>query len=240
MSPCPASGRQACVQCCGYWARWDVLFWYGLVEVHLNLPLKNSVDRICFFWDITLRQWVIRPILFLDIFYPWRWGHYVASKRRNPITHQHTVISWKERNPELHRCERLKTYTVVTRSAQFLNINQLHTIHAVYLCFVTLAQPITVAARSEAWVCGRSLAGMRVRIPPGAWMSVSCECCVLSGRGLCDGPIPRPEESYWVWCVWVWSIVTITLHLQLVGRRGRTKKGRIVSQSTFLVSINVK
>jgi hypothetical protein len=27
-------------------------------------------------------------------------------------------------------------------------------------------------------------------------MSVSCECCVLSGRGLCDGLITRPEESY--------------------------------------------
>ena len=26
-----------------------------------------------------------------------------------------------------------------------------------------------------------------VRIPPGAWMFVCCECCVLSGRGLCDG-----------------------------------------------------
>jgi hypothetical protein len=28
-----------------------------------------------------------------------------------------------------------------------------------------------------------------------------CECCVLSGRGLCDGLVPRPEESYRVWCV---------------------------------------
>jgi hypothetical protein len=26
---------------------------------------------------------------------------------------------------------------------------------------------------------------------------------VLSGRGLCDGPIPRPEESYRLWCVLV-------------------------------------
>ena len=26
------------------------------------------------------------------------------------------------------------------------------------------------------------LLGLRVRIPPGAWMSVSCECCALSGR----------------------------------------------------------
>ena len=25
-------------------------------------------------------------------------------------------------------------------------------------------------------------------------MSVCCECCVLSGRGLCDGPITCPEE----------------------------------------------
>jgi len=32
------------------------------------------------------------------------------------------------------------------------------------------------------------LVGLRVRIPPGAWMSVLCECCFLSGRGLCDGP----------------------------------------------------
>ena len=27
-------------------------------------------------------------------------------------------------------------------------------------------------------------------------MSVCCECCVLSGRGLWDGLITRPEESY--------------------------------------------
>jgi hypothetical protein len=24
---------------------------------------------------------------------------------------------------------------------------------------------------------------------------------VLLGRGLCDGPIPRPEESYRLWCM---------------------------------------
>jgi len=46
---------------------------------------------------------------------------------------------------------------------------------------------------------------LRVRIAAGTCLSVSCECCVLLGRGLCDGLITRPEESYWVWCVWVWS-----------------------------------
>jgi hypothetical protein len=45
------------------------------------------------------------------------------------------------------------------------------------------------------------LLGLWVRIPPRAWMSVSCECCVLSGRGLCNGLVPRPGESYRVWCV---------------------------------------
>ena len=28
------------------------------------------------------------------------------------------------------------------------------------------------------------------------WMSVFCECCLLSGRGLCDGLITCTEESY--------------------------------------------
>jgi len=46
------------------------------------------------------------------------------------------------------------------------------------------------------------LLGLWVRIPPGnGCLSVSCECGVLSGTGLCVGPITRPEESYRVWCV---------------------------------------
>jgi len=32
-------------------------------------------------------------------------------------------------------------------------------------------------------------------------MSVCCKCCVLSGRGLFDELITRPEESYRLWCV---------------------------------------
>ena len=40
-----------------------------------------------------------------------------------------------------------------------------------------------------------------VRIPPGTWIFVCCECCVLWGRGLCDGLIIRSEESYRMWRV---------------------------------------
>ena len=32
-------------------------------------------------------------------------------------------------------------------------------------------------------------------------MFLCCECRVLSGRGLCDELITRPEESYRLWCV---------------------------------------
>ena len=39
-------------------------------------------------------------------------------------------------------------------------------------------------------------------------MSVFCECCVLSGRGLCDEVITRPEESYRLWCVVVCDLET--------------------------------
>jgi hypothetical protein len=65
------------------------------------------------------------------------------------------------------------------------------------------AEPIPVAARSKAWVL-RPLAGWDLN-PARSMKSVSCECCVLSGRGPCVGPITRTEESYRVWCVWVWS-----------------------------------
>jgi hypothetical protein len=65
----------------------------------------------------------------------------------------------------------------------------------------------TYASRSQ-WPRGlkrRSTASrllrLWVRISPEAWMFFCCECCVLSGRGLCDGLITRPEESYRLWRV---------------------------------------
>jgi len=39
-------------------------------------------------------------------------------------------------------------------------------------------------------------------------MFVCCECCVLSGRGLCDELITRPEESYRLWYVVVCDLET--------------------------------
>jgi hypothetical protein len=63
---------------------------------------------------------------------------------------------------------------------------------------------VPVAARCKAWVCCHSLTGFVCSNPTGR-MDVCCECCVLSGRGLCVGLIIRPEESYRLWCVSVIS-----------------------------------
>jgi len=66
----------------------------------------------------------------------------------------------------------------------------------------------SVAARSKAQVCSCSPAKIVGSNPTGARMSVSYECCVLSGRGLCDELITRPEESYRLWCVVVCDLET--------------------------------
>jgi len=61
-------------------------------------------------------------------------------------------------------------------------------------------KPVPVAVRSKAQVCGRPHAEIIGSNSIGV-MNVCCECCVLSGRGLCDELITRPEESYRLWCV---------------------------------------
>jgi hypothetical protein len=55
--------------------------------------------------------------------------------------------------------------------------------------------PVSVAARSKAWVFSLSPAETVGSNPPGALMFCLL-CCVLSGRGLCDKLITRPEECY--------------------------------------------
>jgi hypothetical protein len=86
------------------------------------------------------------------------------------------------------------------------------------------------------------LLGLWVRIPPGAWMPVYCECCVLSGRGLCGGrslvqssPTECVCESF--------SVIRCDnnpLHLQWVGRREQTKKEIIHCIFVHFLSFNIE
>jgi hypothetical protein len=70
--------------------------------------------------------------------------------------------------------------------------------------YTTVQFLVPMAARSKAWVCGRLPAEIVGSNPTGGHGCLPCNCCLLSGRGLCDGLITRPEESYRLWCVWVW------------------------------------
>ena len=51
----------------------------------------------------------------------------------------------------------------------------------------------------------QQVSGLRA---PGAWTFVCCECRVLSGRGLYNQLITRPEESYRLCCVVVCDLET--------------------------------
>ena len=62
------------------------------------------------------------------------------------------------------------------------------------------------------------LLGLRVRIPPGTLISVTCERCVLSARGLRERIITSPEESYRVYvfvyvCVCVCVCMCLCMHV---------------------------
>jgi hypothetical protein len=74
-----------------------------------------------------------------------------------------------------------------------------------------------MAARSKAWVCGHSLAGMRVWIVPGTWIYIYCACRVVcqvevsaTGRSLAQrSPTDCVCVCEWVMCYWVISDATI-------------------------------
>jgi len=62
-------------------------------------------------------------------------------------------------------------------------------------------------------------------------MFVCCEYCVLSGRGLCDELITRPEESCRLWCVVVCDLETSRL------RRPWPALGRSATRGKKLLGI---
>jgi len=63
-------------------------------------------------------------------------------------------------------------------------------------------------------------------------MSVCCECCVLSGRGLCDGLITRSEESYRLWCVVVCDVET-SKNEEVITRVGPQSERRTILNVIF-------
>ena len=85
-----------------------------------------------------------------------------------------------------------------------------------------------MAKRSKAYVCGRSPAKIVGSNSVGG-MDVCCECCVLSGVGLCEELITRPEESCRLWCVVLRDLETSRMRRprRALGRSAVGKKNHI-------------
>jgi hypothetical protein len=91
--------------------------------------------------------------------------------------------------------------------------------------------------------------------PTGIWIFACCECCVLSGRGLCDKLITRPEKSYRLCCVVVCDLetsrigasyiydisnlrVNVTPHRTQVGSvSGLNREGTVLRRGKSCVSV---
>ena len=111
--------------------------------------------------------------------------------------------------PSHHLHTGLKTQHITTTSIIHYILNNFNSQdfnHYKFLTYICITYTI-LTCRSQ-WPRGlrRSSSAVRllrfwVRIPPGIWMFVCCECCVLSGRSLWNGLITRPEESYRLWRV---------------------------------------
>jgi len=73
-----------------------------------------------------------------------------------------------------------------------------------YWNYVTIAKNAGVSGRAVYGCSPAEIVGSN----PTRGMVVCCECCVLSGTGLCYKLITRPEESYRLWCVVVCDLET--------------------------------
>jgi len=66
-------------------------------------------------------------------------------------------------------------------------------------------------------------------------MFVCCECCVLSGRGLCDELITRPEEPYRLWCAVVCDLENLKNEevMTRVGSQRHSKKKNCMKSKQY-------
>ena len=83
----------------------------------------------------------------------------------------------------------------------YLYIYLLHIIYRFAACGPTFLCPSWGGVRFALSLVGGPSWAHSGSCPLGVWMFVCCEYCVMSGRGLFDGLITRPGESYRLWRV---------------------------------------
>jgi len=118
-----------------------------------------------------------------------RLRHYVPPKSQDPIAQR------RRASPEEQKVA--NSTTLDNKPFQY-HSSDTSSSSAYRLVSVT---PIRVAARSTHETAISRLLGLRVRIPPGARMAVSCKCVLLvrvsaTGRSFVQG---NPSECVWRW-----------------------------------------
>jgi hypothetical protein len=115
----------------------------------------------------------------------------------------------------------------VTILQRFLSETWFSTLTGLYLCYCNimgyrLYMQLCVAIilrnlsyrRSQwphgprCWFASARPLKLWVQTPAGSWIFICCECCVFSGKSLCDELITHPEEFYRVWGVVVCDLET--------------------------------
>ena len=120
------------------------------------------------------------------------------------------IDEWQEQSPsEEANCSQLVKCLALYRTCRIYKspplipiLSQINAIHALISCcfkvqyIVGHCRAVFVAAPSKAWVCGRLLAEIAGSNPAGGHgYHLLSVLPVLSGKGLCHGPITFPEES---------------------------------------------
>ena len=133
--------------------------------------------------------------------------HYCTNK---PTCNSNCIIRLELFLRAKRRENNVKTCNVLNKAAAGSWRTSLCNLY-VKILIIPYLKKVPVTPRSKAWVCGRSPAEIVGSNSTGN-MDVYL-LCVLSGRGLCDELITRPEESYRLWCVVVCDLETSRMRM---------------------------
>jgi hypothetical protein len=164
---------------------------------HIINPLSPELNPICYFLALLAhdflhvsRIWVksltLRLLMsYIYIYMAHLFFMFLDHTQRSTVGRT-PLDEWSARRGDLY----LTTHGTYNRQISMSPVGFEPTISAV--------ERPQAAHRQRSWL----------RISPGAWIFVCCECRVLSGRGLLDELITRPKESYRICCVVVCNLET--------------------------------
>ena len=167
-------------------SRWSLSFRFP----HQNPARASSLSHTCYMPAQLILLYLITPIIF---------GEQYRSLSSLLCSFLHSLVNSPQYSPQhlilkhhqptfLPQCDRPSFTPIQNRRQNYTSV------------YINLCRSQWPRGLRRGFAAARLLRSW-VRIPPWAWMFVGCECYMLSGRGLCDELITRPEESYWLRCV---------------------------------------